>query len=297
MTTEALLLTQLQEKGSPANSHRLFALGQFATRTFLIATLALLVYGLAWNTSTRRYLKGFSDAILPLEGSEQEKTEALLRWFRHEPQRLGTPVSDSAYNRDPVIIVKNTRLLKICGSATNAFINLGDAAGLKTRRLLLVDKFGNSMHVVAEVQWDDRWVVVDPQQGRVFVDHLGRGLSKEELRDPAVFREAVSAMPGYNPEYSFQHTIHIRLRRLPFGRLLRISLDRFSPGWEEAADWGYIPENPSLWPILASIPLFFLGILAHLSFRRYGRNKLGIEARGLRQRLIQAGRAFLYRSA
>ena len=297
MATEASLLTQIQKKDSPANAQRLFALGQFATRTLLIATFALFVYGLAWNISTRRYLKGFTDAILPLEGSEQEKTEALLRWFREEPQRLRTPVTDSAYNRDPVIIVKNRRLLKICGSATNAFINLGKAAGLKTRRLLLVDKFGNSMHVVAEVRWDDRWVAVNPQQGRVFKDHLGRALSKEELRDPAVFHEAISLMPGYNPKYTFERTIHIRLSRIPFGLLLRIILDRYFPGWEEAADWGYIPENPSLWPILVSIPLFYLGILVHLSLRRYGRNKLGIEAPGLRQRLKQAGRAFLLRSA
>ena len=36
------------------------------------------------------------------------------------------PVTESTeqlHNRDPVSIVKNARLLKICGSASNAFMN------------------------------------------------------------------------------------------------------------------------------------------------------------------------------
>ena len=75
-------------------------------------------------------------------------------------------------------IVQNARLLKVCGSASNAFMNLADAAGLKVRRLLLLDPSGDTMHVVAEVQWGDRWVVVNPQQGLVFKDQLGRALNQ-----------------------------------------------------------------------------------------------------------------------
>jgi hypothetical protein len=297
MIMEDSLPGRMREKGATADSHRGFALGHFATRAWVIFALGLFVYGSIWNLSTRRYLKGFSDAIIPLEGSEQERTEALLRWFRHEPQRLEASGAGMGGTRDTVIIVRDARLLKVCGSATNAFINLAATADLKTRRLLLLAKSGTAMHVVAEVKWGDRWVVVDPQQGGVFRDHLGRALSKEELRDPMVFRDAISGMPGYNPEYTFERTIHIHLRRIPFGSFLRRTLTHFFPGWEEAVNWSYIPENPSLWPILISIPLFFLGMILNWVLGWYERKKLGYIAPGLRARLLRAGRALVYRSA
>lgn len=257
-------------KSPQASHHRLLALIRLATNIWLLASLTLLVYGLAWNYSTHRYLKGFADAIIPLDGSPEEKAEALLKWFRNEPQRTDSLLEGPASLRDPVNIVQNARLLKVCGSATNAFMNLADVAGVKTRRLLLLDESGSAKHVVAEVQWGDRWVVVDPRSASVFEDSSGRALSKEELRDPAVFRDAISRIPGYSPTYTFERTAHLRLERIPLlGGLLRRTLDRVSPGWEEALDWGYFPENPSLWPILASLPLLLLGILIHLIVGRY----------------------------
>jgi hypothetical protein len=273
------------EKDSPTVPQGIMTVARFASKAFMLAAFALFAYSLAWNFSTRRYLKGFSDAIVPLDGSPEEKTEALVEWFRHEPQRFTAPVTGSTgllSDRDPVTIVQNTRLLKICGSASNAFINLADAAGLKVRRLLLLDQSGDTMHVVAEVQWGDRWVVVNPQQGLVFKDHLGRALTKEELRDPEVFRDAISRMPGYNPLYTFDRTIHIRLKRIPIlGELLRRVLHGFVPGWEEAINWAYFPENPPLWLMFISLPLFFLGILGKLLVNRYGRNRRAIKSMGL----------------
>jgi hypothetical protein len=247
-----------------------FALVRHASGALVIAAFVLFVYGLAWNYSTHRYLKGFADAIIPMEGSPQEKTEALLKWFRHEPERFDTAVAGAVGLRDPVNIVQNARLLKACGSASNAFMNLGDVASLRTRRLLLLAPSGGTMHVVAEVEWGDRWVVVDPVLGRVFKDRSGRALTREELRDPAVFRDAISRIPGYSPTYTFDSTVHLHLRRFGLlGDLLRRALDRVSPGWEEDVDWGYFPENPSLWPILFSLPLLLLGILIRLIVERY----------------------------
>ena len=252
-------------------------MARYASRVFIIAALALFAYSLAWNFSTRRYLKGFADAIVPLSGSSQEKTEALVEWFHHEPQRIDPSVNRSTglmQDRDPVNIVQNARLLNVCGTSSNAFMNLALAAGLKVRRLLLLDKSGRVMHVVAEVQWGDRWVVVNPQQGLVFKDQKGRGLTKEELRNPEVLRDAISRMPGYDPEYTFERTIHIRLGRIPIlGKYLRIVLDRFAPGWEEFTNWAYFPENPSLWLIFISVPLLLVGILANLMVDRYSRKR------------------------
>jgi len=271
----------MAERRPPADFSRWFALGHLATTAFVIFTFGLFIYGLAWNYSTRRYLKGFADAIIPLAGSPEEKTEAFAEWFLHAPRRVAPAVLGSyglMYNRDPVTIVQNRRLLEICGSASNAFMNLADAAGLKVRRLLLLDKFGNVTHVVAEVQWGKRWVVVNPQQGLVFKDHLGRALTKEELRDPEVFRDAICKMPGYSPTYTFERTIHLRLKRIPIlGDSLRRGLDHFVPGWEEAANWSYLTENPSAWLILISLPLFLLGVLTNLIANRYGHNRPNIK--------------------
>jgi hypothetical protein len=287
MTTEGSLATQMQKEGPPVASRHWFAPARFATRTLVIVAMGLFAFGLAWDYSTRRYLKGFADAIVPLTGSPEEKTEALAAWFHHEPPRIDTPITASAgvlQNRDAVTIVQNRRLLKICGSASNAFVNLGDAAGLNARRLLLLDPSGGVMHVVAEVQWGNRWVVVNPQQGLVFKDHLGHGLTKEELRDPEVFQDAISRMPGYNPMYTFENTIHVRLKRIPImGDLIRKALDRIAPGWEEAVNWAYFPENPSLWLIFLSLPLLLLGILANLIVNRYDRDPPGAMAKGIQQ--------------
>ena len=272
ITTEELYSPPTPGKGPRTDRRWQFALVRHASSALVIATFALIVCGLAWNYSTRRYLKGFADAVIPLEGSPQEKTEALLKWFRDGPHRITAPLagSVSVSDRDPVNIVQNAKLLKICGSATNAFLNVADAAGLSTRRLLLLARSGGTMHVVTEVQWGDRWVVVDPAFARVFEDRSGRALTKEELRDPTVFRDAISRIPGYSPTYTFERTAHLHLERLPLlGVPLRRTLDRVSPGWEEAVDWGYVPENPSLWPMLVSLPLLLLGSLIRLIVGRY----------------------------
>jgi len=253
---------------------------QLARSACLLVAAGLLVYGLVWNFSTRRYLKGFVDAIIPLTGSPEEKTVALVGWFHHEPQRYVPPPAwentETMSERDPVNIVQNARLLTVCGSASNAFMNLADVAGLKVRRLLLLNPSGGTMHVVAEVRWGDRWIVVNPSQGFIFMDSQGRALTRQELRDPAVFRDAISRMPGYDPTYIFDHTRHLRLQRIPIlGVPLRRVFDRFAPGWDEWMNWSYLPENPSLCLVLASLPLFLAGLVVHLLMKRHGRRRQG----------------------
>jgi hypothetical protein len=273
MISKALISPVNREKDATTVPGAFMRVTRIAARVLIVSALILFAYSLAWNFSTRRYLKGFADAIVPLGASPQEKTEALTEWFHHEPQRIAYVATESTgllHDRDPVTIVQNARLLKICGSASNAFMNLADVAGLKVRRLLLLDQSGGAVHVVAEVQWGDRWVVVNPQQGLVFKDHLGRGLTKEELRDPEVFRDAISRMPGYSSTYTFERTHHIRLERIPIlGELLRGLLDHVAPGWEESINWGYFPENPSLWLMLVSLPLLLLGILGNRILNRH----------------------------
>jgi hypothetical protein len=297
MTEEQLSSPETWVNDISPKSYPLLIFGGYLNRGLLIVAVALFFYGLAWNYSTRRYLKGFSDAIVPLQGSPEEKSEALLGWLREEPDRTGASIKGTNL-RDPVGIVQDARLLKICGSASNAFVNLAEAAGLSTRRLLLLDASGGTTHVVVEVKWGKRWVVVDPSFRSVFRDQSGRALTKDDLRNPEIFRDAIARIPNYKPTYTFDHTVHIHLTRIPIlGSFLRRALTILLPEWEEVVNWGYFPENPSLWPILISLPLFLLGIFIRLTVRRYGRKQLGVETVGFRKRLVETGRVFLHRSA
>lgn len=276
---------------------KLITFGRHLSRIFVFAGVALFLYGLIWNYATRRYLKGFSDAIVPLEGSPEQKSLALLDWLRHTPERMDSSASEAS-PRDPVGVVQDARLLKVCGSASNAFMNLAEAAGVRTRRLLLLDASGGTQHVVVEALWDGRWVVVDPSFRSVFRGPTGQALSKEDLRSPAIFQDAISRIPHYDPRYTFDRPVHVHFTRIPaLGVFLRRSLNFLFPQWEEMANWGYLPEHPSLWPIVISWPVFFLGILMRLVVRRYAREQLGAKTFGFRKRLIETGRVFLQKSA
>lgn len=269
MTNNQLLSSRNWVETDLGKYHNLLAFARYLSRALILAGVALFFYGVAWNYATRRYLEGFADAIVPLSGSPEQKSQALLDWLRHEPDRRGGLAYQTS-PRDPVAVVQDARLLKVCGSASNAFMNLAEAAGVKTRRLLLLDASGGSKHVVVEVDWGDRWVVVDPSYRAVFRDGSGRTLTKEELHNPETFQDAISRIPGYNPEYTFGRTVHLHLTRIPvMGTFLRQALDFLFPRWEEMANWGYLPEHPSLWPIVISLPLFLLGILIGVITARY----------------------------
>jgi hypothetical protein len=292
MADNLLISSSNLEDLDSGRHHDLIELARYLSRALVFVGIALLVYGLAWNYSTRRYLEGFADAITPLDGTPEQKSEALLEWLRHTPERREGGL-DHASPRDPVGVVQDARLLKVCGSASNAFINLGEAVGLKTRRLLLLDSVGGAKHVVVEVQWGGRWAVVDPSFRAVFRDRSSRPLTKEELRNPEVFRDAISRIPEYDPDYTFERTVHLRLTRIPLiGTFLRGALDSLSPRWEEMVNWGYLPEHPSLWPIAVSVLLFLSGMPLGVIAGRYSCTQIGRKTVGFRRLLAETSRVF-----
>jgi hypothetical protein len=124
------------------------------------------VYATAWEYSTRRYLKGFSDAIIPAAASPEEKIQAILDWMAHGPARLRSGFVSSGQDRDPTDTLNYDSLLRVCGTATNAFINLAVSGGLPARRILLLNSDQGAKHVDAEVLVKGRWIVVDPGSAR-----------------------------------------------------------------------------------------------------------------------------------
>jgi len=99
--------------------------------------------------------------------------------------------------------------LNVCGTATNAFLNLARSSDLRVRRLLLLSPDRRTKHVVAEVLIDKRWIIVDPTFRVIMKDARGHYLTRSELRNPAVFSEAAGAIPNYPHEYSYDQFAHV----------------------------------------------------------------------------------------
>jgi len=125
-------------------------------------------------------------------------------------------------------------------------LNLARSSDLQVRRLLLLDERRNTKHVVAEVQIDGKWIVVDPTYRIIMRDANGRLLTRRDLQNPQLFAQATGVVPGYPAEYSYERFARVRISRLPMvGLGLRRVLDWTIPGWEEKADWSLLLERES----------------------------------------------------
>jgi hypothetical protein len=260
----------------------------------LVASVFLAAYSAGWEFSTRRYLEGFSDAIVPATSPGDEKIEAILNWMAHGPARRTSGVDASQSDRDPTDTLNYDALLRVCGTATNAFINLVDTGHMQARRLLLVDSRQTTKHVVAEVLVDGRWIIVDPSFRVVMRGPDGKTLTREELADPAMFAAATRNIRGYEPSYTFDHTVHIRLARIQvFGSLLRRILDRAFPGWEDTPTMTLLVERESFAAMTASFLLVIFLVLLRACLRWYGEKRLGVHSVRIRQQILRACHAFL----
>ena len=272
--------------------HPVFQVFWFATNILVLLAILTACYSAVWEFSTRRYLKGFSDAVVPTSGTPEEKIEAILRWMSSGPARRESEPDGSV--RDPTETLNYASLLKVCGSATNAFINLADSAGLPSRRLLLVGSNRLTMHVVAEVLVDGRWIVVDPAFRAVLRDSAGQTLTRKQLSDRSVFLAATKGIAGYDPSYTYDRTVHVRMARLgSLGYYLRLAFNRIAPGWEDSVTASLLLERESLATMTAAIFLLMILILMRIFLRWYGMHRLGIHRPQIRARMLRACSALL----
>jgi hypothetical protein len=260
----------------------------------LVVSVIVAAYSAGWEFSTRRYLEGFSDAIVPATSPGDEKIEAILNWMAHGPARRVSGSAAAQPDRDPTDTLNYDALLRVCGTATNAFINLVDTGGMQARRLLLVDNRQMTKHVVAEVLVDGRWIIVDPSFRVVLRGADGKTLTREELANPAVFATATGNIRGYDSSYTYDHTVHVRLARLhAFGLFLRRVLDHLAPGWEETPSMTLLVERESFAALVSSVLLVIFLVLLRTSLRWYGEKRLGLHSVHIRQQLRRACHAFL----
>jgi hypothetical protein len=222
-----------------------------------------------WERSVREYVKGFSDAIIPESSTPREKAEAILAWMRVGPPRREARDPSALSSHDPTDTLNYRQLLAVCGSATNAFLNLGRSAGLETRRLLLLNPDRTAKHVVAEVKLDGRWVVVDATYRVMMKDARGDLLTRKDLQDPKVFQEAMRQIPGYIPEYSYERYAEF-------------------PGWEESFDWSILLERRSFAYFFLSVCCMVFLLLLRIVLAWLADHRLRIPRFRLRTNLSRA---------
>jgi hypothetical protein len=257
---------------SAMKKETVFQAASFAVNILIISSVLLILFGIGWEYSTRWYLSGFSNAVLPYSSSPENKVAAILAWMEHGPARDTEFYSDDSEDRDPVDTLNYKELLSVCGTGTNAFVNLASASGIEARRLLLLDAEGlNTNHVVAEVHLDGRWVIVDPSFHTMMTDSAGHPLTKEELARPGVLQEATRNLAGYDPAYNYEHTAFIHFARLPIvGRFLQTKLNSVLPSWQERINWAVLVERQSNTTLIAGMMLLCVAICLRRLIFWYG---------------------------
>ena len=280
----------------PAVSPRKLALFRVLWRTvngLFILALLFVGYSSVWEYSVRRYLKGFSDAIVPSSASPEEKIDSILTWIRAGAPRPSAPNLAALSNRDPEDTLNSSQLLAICGTATNAFLNLSRSAGLSSRRLLLLTPEYTAKHVVAEVLVDGRWIIVDPTYRTILRDAQGHTLTRKDLQNPVIFAQATSGIPDYLPGYNYQKFAHVRLARLPLDGLgLRYFLRRVYPSWDEDFDWSLLLERESFFFFFVSSLIFSFLFIARLLLAWYADHHLRVPRYRFRRHIARAGATF-----
>ena len=257
---------------------------------FLVVSLSLVLCCLGWEFSTRSYLKGFSDAIVPYSDNPEQKVQAILSWMQHGPARRSTADPNALDARNPEDTLNYRQLLEVCGTATNAFLNLAQSSGVHARRLLLLDQNKRSKHVVTETLMDNRWVIVDPSFHTILRLPTGLPATRQELRNPEVFRAATQSIPNYPSIYNYESSVHVRLNRIPFaGNLLRRVFDFIWPSWEESINWTLVVERESFAALTVSVVLLWFALTVRFILGWYSTQRLGVVRLRLRDRLEKVG--------
>lgn len=265
----------------------------WSSNLLLAVAFAAMLHSCVREYSVRRYLDGFSDAIVPNTLPEEQRVQAILNWMRAEPSRAIAMNPEELAKRDPEITLTYRQLLNVCGTATNAFLNLARSSDLRVRRLLLLSPNLQTKHVVAEVLIDNRWVIVDPTYRVIMKDAQGHFLTRKDLQNPTVFTKAIGAIPNYPKEYTYDQFAHVRLARLPLeGLHLRPMLDRVYPGWDEAVDWSLLLERESFFYLVLSLTATLFFLLLRVLLAWYADSRLRIPRFHLREHAIRAGAAF-----
>jgi hypothetical protein len=121
----------------------------------------------------------------------------------------------------------------------------------------------------------------------------GRLLTQDELKNPVIFQAATSVIPNYPQIYTYERTVHVRVRRIPvLGRYLRRTLNFIWPPWEEAFNWTLLVERESFAFLVASSFLLCFALFIRALLGWYCSNRLITRVR-LRDQARRVGRVLM----
>jgi len=277
----------------PKSQHPVFRAAWWSSNLLLSVALGLFL-SFGWKELyLRAYLDGFSDAIVPSLMPAEPKVQGILNWMRVEPGRAIAEDPGELEARDPYATLNYKQLLEVCGTATNAFLNLAREDNLSVRRLLLLNPDGNTKHVVAEVLIGGRWIVVDPTFRLIMRDATGRMLTRADLLNPELWVQATSKARKYPANYTYERATHVRMARLPLvGAGLGRVLNRIYPSWDEALDWSLVMERQSFLYLVIAGAAGVLFLLLRTLLAWYADSLLRIPRFHLRQNIVRASTAF-----
>jgi hypothetical protein len=275
------------------NEHQIFRGGWWLVNLLLFVALLSTIGTGAREYSVRKYLSGFSDAVVPEAASTRAKVEAILAWMSNGPPRLEANDAKKLSPHDPTDTLNYRQLLEVCGSATNAFLNLSRSARLRARRLLLLTPERSIKHVVAEVLLEGRWIIVDPTYRVMLQDAQGNFLTRKDLQNPQAFREATGQIPKIVPEYNYDSYAHVRLSAVPLhGFHIRETIDRFFPGWDEYLDWSLLLERQSFLFFFLSVNALLCLLILRVVLGFFADHHFQVNRFRLRNKLSRAIAAF-----
>jgi hypothetical protein len=118
-------------------------------------------------------------------------------------------------------------------------------------------------------------------------------LTRRELQDPAIFREATSLIPNYVQDYNYESFSHVRVAAVPLrGFYIRRQLDRFFPGWDEYLDWSLLLERRSFLFFFLTVNALLALLMLRVIFALLADHHFRVPRFRLRHHLSRAIAAF-----
>ncbi len=197
-------------------THRIFHLIWWTSNFLLLLALFASIGTGVWEDSVRKYLRGFSDAIVPEAATPVDKVEAILTWMRNGPPRFEVTRPADVSARDPQDTLNYRQLLAVCGSAMNAFLNCDGARAWKLVDCFFLHPTAAPNTLSRKLNLDGRWVVADPTYRVIPRDAKGSFLTRRDLQNPEIFEQVTSGIPNYAKAYNYDNFAHVRVSALPF---------------------------------------------------------------------------------
>jgi hypothetical protein len=238
-------------------------------RMFRVALLCTIGTG-EREYSVRKYLSGFSNAVVPEAAASREKVEAVLAWMSNGPPRLEANEILSPHDpTDSPATAGGAWKRYECFPEPVAQCGTGDAAAVAAHTR--TDCRARGSRGAAR-----RCIIVDPTYRVMLNDAQGNLLTRKDLHNPATFLEATSQIPKCLPEENYENYAQVRLSSVPLhGFHIREQIDRFFPGGDEYLDWSLLLERRSFLFFFLSVNALvgllilrvILGVLADRHFR------------------------------